>query len=432
MQITSKLCLYVVVSTLACALAAEGQNTELTLADCIKLASSAPSFFSRSQRDMRIASAGISVARAGFLPQSQLGGAFLYNTPANAGEVKSVVTPGSFVSSNGVREYQALASVTEEIDTSGRLRAALDRARADQKIAESSTVISYRDLKRAVTSAYYILLLTRHLADVEHELVKGADAFAARVQKLYSSGEVPRSDLVKATAQSAMFRANVIAAEAGAKSANYDLASFWTADVQVALRVADTLTTKTPPPATLMVGQPFLKRPEYAFFAGEEQGFKADARRTRAGLYPQIGLTYQYGIDANRIAARDRGSALFASLSFPLFDWFRIRNSARQFDFRAQQIQIDREAGTRVFSRDYQRALTAVQALSKEIDTVNDQVAAEKDDLKLSQLRYEGGEGLALEVVTAQNLLVQAEVSYYTLLFNYEMAKADLEVASGK
>ncbi len=339
MQIRPKLCLYLLVSTLACTLAAEGQDQELTLADCLKLASSVPNSFSRSQRDVRIANAGISVARAAFLPQGQLGSAFIYNTPAKAGEVKSVVTPGSFVSSNGVREYQALASVTEEIDTSGRLRAALDRARADQKIAESSTVISYHDLKRAVTSAYYLLLLTRHLIEVERELVKGADAFAARVQSLYSGGEAPRSDLVKATAQSAMFRANVIAAEAEAKSANYDLASFWTADVQVALRVADTLTTKTPPPAMLMLGQPFLKRPEYAFFAAEEQGFKADARRIRAGLYPQIGITYQYGIDANRIAARDRGSALFASLSFPVFDWFRLRNSARQFDFRAEQIQ---------------------------------------------------------------------------------------------
>lgn len=60
-----------------------------------------------------------------------------------------------------------------------------------------------------------------------------------------------------------------------------------------------------------------------------------------------------------------------------------------------------REAGTRLFSRDYQRAVTTVQALSSEIDTVNDQVTAGKDDLKLSQLRYEGSEALALEVVTA-------------------------------
>jgi len=29
-------------------------------------------------------------------------------------------------------------------------------------------------------------------------------------------------------------------------------------------------------------------------------------------------------------------------------------------------------------------------------------------------------------------LLIEAEINYYTLLFNYEMAKADLEVASGR
>jgi outer membrane protein TolC len=415
---------------LTCSLNAQAPDKELTLSDCLALARSAPSSFTRSQRDINVAKFGVAGARAAFLPQAQIGSSFVYNSPAMAGEVKSVVTPGTFVSSNGVREYQALASATAEIDTSGRLRAALDRAKADQKIAESSAIISYRDLKRAVTSAYYRLLLTRHLVDVENELAKEADEFAARVRNLYASGEIPRYDLVKATAQLARFRAGVTATEAQAKAANYDLASFWTEDIQAPLRVADTLATKSPPPP--LMGQPFLQRPEYALFAAEERGFKADARRTRDGLYPQIGMTFEYGIDANRIAWRDRGSALFLSLNVPLFDWFRLRNAARQFDFRARQIQIDRQAATRMFNRDYQQALTAIKALSGEIDAVNEQVAALQDNLKLATLRYEGGESPALEVVDAQNQLAQAQVDHYTLLFNYEMAKADLEVASGK
>lgn len=428
MRLTLILCLLAM--ALAGSFAAEAQDNQLTLADCLQLARSAPSNVSRSQRDVSIAKAGVAGARAAFLPQAQFGSAFIYNSPANAGEVKSVATPGSFVSSNGVREYQALASATSEIDTSGRLRAALDRAKADQKIAESSAIISYRDLKRAVTSAYYRLLLTRHLVDVENNLAKEADAFAARVRNLYASGEIPRYDLVKATAQIARFRAGVAATEAQAKAANYDLASFWKSDIQTPLQLVDTLATKTPYP--VMVGQPFLQRPEYSLFAAEEKGFKADARRTRDNLYPQIGLTFQYGIDANRIAARDRGSALFASLSVPLFDWFRVRNAARQFDFRAQQIQIDRQVATRLFNRDYQQALTAVRALSAEVDAVNEQVAALRDNLTIATLRYEGGESPAIEVVDAQNQLAQSEVDQYTLLFNYEMAKADLEVASGR
>jgi hypothetical protein len=44
----------------------------------------------------------------------------------------------------------------------------------------------------------------------------------------------------------------------------------------------------------------------------------------------------------------------------------------------------------------------------------------------------QGGASLPVEVVHAQSLLAQAQVEDYTLLFNYEIAKSDLEVASGK
>ena len=47
-------------------------------------------------------------------------------------------------------------------------------------------------------------------------------------------------------------------------------------------------------------------------------------------------------------------------------------------------------------------------------------------------MRYEGGEGLALDVVAAQNQLAQARTNYYTAVAGYLNAKADLEVATGR
>ena len=54
------------------------------------------------------------------------------------------------------------------------------------------------------------------------------------------------------------------------------------------------------------------------------------------------------------------------------------------------------------------------------------------EDLRLSRIRYEGGEGSALDVVAAQNGLAQARSNYYTTMANYLNARADLEVASGR
>jgi outer membrane protein TolC len=59
-------------------------------------------------------------------------------------------------------------------------------------------------------------------------------------------------------------------------------------------------------------------------------------------------------------------------------------------------------------------------------------LALSEEDLKLSRIRYEGGEGAALDVVTAQNQLAQARSNYYSAIANYLTARVDLEVASGR
>jgi outer membrane protein TolC len=45
-------------------------------------------------------------------------------------------------------------------------------------------------------------------------------------------------------------------------------------------------------------------------------------------------------------------------------------------------------------------------------------VKLSKDNLRLSRVRYEGGEGVALDVVAAQGQLAQARANYFTAKAN--------------
>src|SRR4051794_12186467 len=163
------------------------QNAPLTLADCQRLAESAPSALAIARTDVRIAQAGIGIAQAGFLPQAALGTGYTYNSPI-AGE-------GSFIALNGIREYQAVATTTVEVDTSGRLRAGLARARADRDISNANLLLVRRDLRRTVATAYYRLLLTRHLVEAAEASLMEAASFRQRAQALFAGGEVARADV---------------------------------------------------------------------------------------------------------------------------------------------------------------------------------------------------------------------------------------------
>ena len=400
----------------------------MTLADCIRKAVAVPSPISLARRDREIADRGIVIARAGFLPNSAATAGYTYNSPWQQDR-----TMTSYVALNGIREFIGLASVFQEIDTSGRLRAEFARARAQQQATGTSVAIAARDLKRAVASAYYRLLLARHLTGAMREVLSESEAFERRVRLLSSAGEAARADVVKASAQAAFLRQTLLSAELAAKLANQDLAAFWTQDVDVPLNIVDTFEGSLPEPeGTQAEPAPYLRRLEFRLFEAQRQGLAAQAKAARAVLLPQLSWTFQYGLDVNKVAWNNRGYAAFASLQVPIFDWFRARSTARQFDLQAEQVAETRAISERRLSQEHRSALERVKQFYAQVEVCRSQVELAGEDLKLSRVRYEGGEGPALEVVVAQNQLAQARSNYYASISNYMNARLDLEVAAGR
>jgi outer membrane protein TolC len=367
-------------------------------------------------------------ARAGFLPQASVGGLYAYNSPLRADR-----STFSYVSANGIREYSTLGTIGLELDTSGRLRAQLARAKAEEAAAAASIVLSERDLKRAVSAAYYRALLARQLTGTARSNLAEAQAFETRSRLLVQNQEAARADLIKASAQVVFFEQAVNSAELDARLANHELASFWTRDVEDLLPLADALSEPIPPPESQPPAvTPYLRRPEFRLFEAQKQAFAADARRARADLLPQVSLVQQYGFDSTRYSFADRGHATFVQLRAPVFDWFRARSTMRQSELQAKQVDVNREMAERAFAREYRDALARVEFLYAQIAIAEKQMKLSADNLRLSRVRYEGGEGLALDVVAAQTQLAQAQANYCTAKASYLSARVDLEVTAGK
>ena len=124
----------------ACAFGQTG-SPALTLEDCIRLALAAPSAATSARIQTEIARYGVTQARANFLPQFLVGGAYAYNSPLSG--TKDEI---SFIALNGIREYTLQPTSNLELDTAGRLRAIRARALADQQAAAANLGIAQRDL----------------------------------------------------------------------------------------------------------------------------------------------------------------------------------------------------------------------------------------------------------------------------------------------
>ncbi|HVQ32119.1 MAG TPA: TolC family protein [Vicinamibacteria bacterium] len=411
------------------AASAQTAPSPLSLHECIQLALASHSSVVVARTQADIASLGVSQAQAALRPQARLAGAFTYNSPLAAD-----TSLPSFVALNGVREYLTVASATQELDTSGRLRASRARAEADRATAEASLGIAERDLKRQVAGAYYRALLTRHLAAASRDAQAESAAFEARTKLLFDEGEAARADVVKAASQTAFLSQSVMAADLDAEVARHELLSFWTSDVDAPITLEDSLDEPPPAPPSPSPDDaaPFLRRPEFGLLDAQRDGFLAASKRARAERRPQANLMLQYGIDSLRLDSHDRGWAAFVTLDVPVFDWSAGKNASRQFQLQAEQVEATRKGNERAFARDYQDAVSRARLTHAQIETTRTQVTLSEENLRLSRIRYDGGEGPALDVVAAQAQLAQARANLYTAHARYLESRADLELAAGR
>jgi outer membrane protein TolC len=432
MNCVRRLWVLVVILGFFLSLPVHSQSTppQLTLDDCVSLALSAPSSVVLARQQSDIANFGLKEAKAAFLPQAQFNSGFVYNSPLAGNSAIQ-----SFLPLNGVREYAFMLGTSEELDLSGRLRANKQRASADLDAARVGENLSQRDLKRAVSASYYRLLLVRHIALALADSVAEAESFEQRTRLLLDNGEASEADLAKASAEVSALRQALSSADLDARLANQQLASFWTTAVNDRLPVVDVFDAAVGPAQpdnTASSTRPYANRPEFNLLDAQKRSFLAESRRIRATLLPQANVAFEYGLDSSIVRARDRGYALFVNLNVPIFDWMRTLNASREFRARADQITTQQSVAERAFSREYEDAQERLKNALEQITLAVTQIQLTGEDLRLSRIRFEGGEGPALDVVAAQSQLTQARVSHFTAISNYWNALADLEVAAGR
>ena len=64
---------------------------------------------------------------------------------------------------------------------------------------------------------------------------------------------------------------------------------------------------------------PYRRRFEFSLLDAQRTGFLADAKRTKAALFPQLSLGFTYGLDSYRVDWQHRGYAATAGVTFPVF-----------------------------------------------------------------------------------------------------------------
>lgn len=400
----------------------------ITLQDAIARAKNNSPDYHAALTDKGIAREDKVQAVAGLLPSVSYNAQYIYTKPVTGDMPR-------FIANNAVHEYISQGNAHESL--SGIDFANYRRAVALQDFAKAKAEIAARGLVVVVVQAYYGFVVSQRKYSTAQQAADEASRFLDVSKKLENGGEVAHSDVIKAQLQyndkQRDFRESRLAME----KARVDLALLLFPDFNQNFSVVDDL--RLPDALPPMEEVEKLAKQNNPDLAAAMAAFRAERMgvlAARAAYLPVVALDYNYGIDATHFALRtdgmnNLGYSASAALTVPIWNWGATRSKVKQSILRRDQAKLELTFAQRRLLGELKTLYGEVDAASAELDLLRQSAQLAADSLRLTTLRYQGGEATVLEVVDAQNTLSAARNAYDDGEVRYRAALASLQTLTG-
>jgi outer membrane protein TolC len=409
--------------------AATSPTVRLTLEDALARARKNSTQFQSAQTDAAIARQDRYQAAAALLPTVTYNNQALYTQLNESGGV-------TFIANNAAHEYLSQANVHESIDLVSI--SSFRRATAAAVLAKARAEIASRGLVVTVVQSYYAVAAAQLKLEAAKKNGAEGDQFLKMTQDLEKGGEVAHSDVIKAELQMQERRRQLLEAQLGLLNARLDFAVLIFPDFNDNFELAEDLHASVPLPPLAEVQQRAARdNPDLraALAAAQQAGHEVTG--ARGGYLPSLSFDYFYGIDATRFAVNNEsgfsnlGSSASATVNIPIWNWGATQSRIKQAELRRTQAQ-------RELSLTQRKLLSEIKSLYAEADTALTELSGlsrsaelSAESLRLTTLRYKGGEATVLEVVDAQSTFAQANAAYQDGAVRYRVALANLQTLTG-
>lgn len=414
---------------------APGAPLRLTLQDALSLARKNEPTYRAATTEAGVAKEARAQARDALLPALNFNTSVLY-TESNQGPVGV-----KFIANNAPHEYVSQGNVHESLDFAAweKYRGSAAQAAAAKARAE----VASRGLVVTVVQNYFASAAAEKKLESATRVADEGEKFLKLTQALETGGEAAHSDTVKAELQAHERRRQLQEAKLALLNARLDLAVLLFPDFNDNFEIADDLHGAVALPLqTEFEAQAAQQNPDVHAALASAQAAGHDVTAARAGYFPTVSLDYFYGIDATRYAVNgfdpatnqkfsNLGSSALASLNLPLWNWGSTQSQVRQAELRRDQAK-------RELSFTQRKLLSEMRSLYSEAETALDELAGlqrsaelSSESLRLTTMRYQGGEATVLEVVDAQTTFFQASAAYQDGAVRYRVALANLQTLTG-
>jgi outer membrane protein TolC len=411
----------------------------LTLQDALERAEKYSPQFQAAVTATKMARGNVVQARSTLLPSADI----LTQELLNQGN--GVLPSGRYVSNDGVHMYRAWGVFRQTFSADTFTRAGYRAATAAEDMARAQQEIAQRGLKVVVTQAYYGLVVAERGYATAQQALDQARRSLEISQALEKGGEVAHSDVITFQIQYNQQQQSFQEATLAMDNARLALAVMLFADFNQNFNVVDDLDS-SPPLPTLAEATKMAEadNPEIRAAMAALRASRYGVSQAKAAFLPTLSFDVDYGIEANAFALRSQVSAapeagrlpnlgflVTATLNVPVWHWGANISKLHQAQYQKQQAQVELSYAQRQVLKNLYSYYNEARTARSELASLQSSASLAADSVRLNTLRYKSGDATVLDVLNAQNTLMQARNSYAAGLARYRTALANLQTLTG-
>jgi outer membrane protein len=286
-----------------------------------------------------------------------------------------------------------------------------------------------------VMQAYFDQLLARESVRVAESSVKMTSADLARAQARGQEGLTVPSDILSAQVQLASAKEELIRARnnLAISQAALNVAIGLPEDAQT--EAEGSFNESVIEPGALAEQQQFAlaHRPDFLQVTLEQERAANGVSTARSNFLPRVGAFSSWEQDNQTFLSRGGNNwAAGVSVNFNIFNGGADRARLREAKFRQMQAAAMSEQMASQVRLQVRQAYLNLQAARDRMDVSRESAAQASESLRILRDRYETGLASMTDLLRAETAETTAERNHLNSIYDYRLAGATLELATGK
>lgn len=407
-------------------------NAPLTLKDCITVALQNSSSMKIADLDLRTSQLDLADARAYYWPEINASGQYRFSDRIDFGWER--------------QNYEAQMTVNYTIWDHGRREARLAQAKADDKGVQANYHRSKQNLVFNVTKAYYDLLQTEKLIDIQENLLEISKVNVDKAKAFEEKGKSIPADVAAAKVQQANYELALINAINNLDLARSRLASLMGLDPSKPITLEEDPEFQIYLEANLLTPEVSLEdsllkamknRPELKSLQANMTSLEWYLKLARINRWPVLTAEFSYNFLLDDYL-RDRENfkkyrnwGVLARVTFPIFDSGSSMRREKSAEIAIEQLKENINEQEISIILEIQEAYLNLEQTRKNLEIASEQVKNATLSLEATQGRYEQNMIIFLEVLSSQTRYAEALINQVRAFYSYQMSNKSLLKAMG-